>query len=161
MAFRSLNKKAIGCMRLSAFIGQGILALIFIAARVIISGTQVDIPLWADVLLALWGVYAVVYCIAAPYIRYHRYKYDIDEERIVVKEGLWFITKQFAPIERVQQISVARGPIDRIFGLGKVTATTAGGTVTIRFLEVEEAEKIVESLLGRIRSIVKEQDLRV
>ncbi|MDD2361725.1 MAG: PH domain-containing protein [Oscillospiraceae bacterium] len=157
MAFRSLSAKAIGCMRLSAFIGKGILTLIFIAARVIVRNSGIDIPLWADILLAVWGVYAVFYCIAAPLIRYHRYRYDIDDERIVVKEGLWFITKEFAPIERVQQIEVSRGPIDRIFGLGKVIATTAGGTVTIRFLEVEEAEKIIESLLGRIRRIVEEQ----
>ena len=35
--------------------------------------------------------------------------------------------------------------------------TTAGGDVTIRFLDEEKAEKIAESLRNRINEIVKEQ----
>lgn len=160
MAFRRLSKKAVGCMRLSAVIGFSVLTLAFLAARAIAAYFGVHIPLWVDFILAGWVVLAAVYCIAVPMIRYHRYQYDIDAERIIVMEGLWFITKEVAPIERVHQISVTRGPIDRIFGLGKVVATTAGGTVVIRFLEVEEAEKIADRLLERVRRIVEEQNMR-
>ncbi len=38
-----------------------------------------------------------------------------------------------------------------------MTVTTAGGDVTLRFLEEEKAEKIAENLQKRINEIVKEQ----
>ena len=50
-----------------------------------------------------------------------------------------------------------RGPIDRIFKVAKVVVTTAGGDVTLRFLEEEKAEQIAEYLEKRINQIVKEQ----
>ena len=50
-----------------------------------------------------------------------------------------------------------RSPIDQIFKVAKVVVTTAGGDVTIRFLDEEKAEQIAESLRNRINEIVTEQ----
>lgn len=44
-----------------------------------------------------------------------------------------------------------------LFHVAKVKVTTAGGDVTIRFLEEEKAEQIAENLRKRINEIVKEQ----
>ena len=49
-----------------------------------------------------------------------------------------------------------RGPIDTMLGLGKVSVTTAGGDVVIRFLEIEKADRIAESLKTRINQIAVE-----
>lgn len=157
MAFRSLSKKAIGCMRVAAFIGAAIFDGALVIVRLILWGAEVPVPQVADIGLATFLVLTLVYCWAAPLIRYRRYRYDIDEERIIIEEGLWFLTKQMAPIERVHQIAVNRGPIDRLYGLGKVVVTTAGGTIIIRFVEVEQAEQIAASLMHRIRGIVQQQ----
>ena len=46
-----------------------------------------------------------------------------------------------------------KGPIDRAFGLAKVVVTTAGGDVTVRFMEDEKANQIAESLKNRINEI--------
>lgn len=43
-----------------------------------------------------------------------------------------------------------RGPIDRMFKVAKVVVTTAGGDVTLRFLDEEKADFIAESLSKRI-----------
>ena len=40
-------------------------------------------------------------------------------------------------------------------------ATTAGGTVTIRFLEREVAEEIAQSLHSKVRYILKQQGISV
>ncbi len=48
------------------------------------------------------------------------------------------------------------GPFDRMFGLTKVVVTTAGGDVVIRFIEVNEAEKIVEKLKNKINQYARE-----
>ena len=44
-----------------------------------------------------------------------------------------------------------------MFGLAKVGVTTAGGDVTIRFLENEKADLIAESLKRKINEIVLEE----
>jgi membrane protein YdbS with pleckstrin-like domain len=50
-----------------------------------------------------------------------------------------------------------RGPIDRIFKVAKVVVTTAGGDVTLRFLDEEKADFIAENLGKRINQIVVEK----
>ena len=62
-----------------------------------------------------------------------------------------------SPIERLHKLQTAKGPLDQIFGVAKVIVTTAGGDVTIRFLEEKQAEEIADSLRRRINQIVTEQ----
>lgn len=54
-------------------------------------------------------------------------------------------------------MQTAKGPIDQIFKVAKVVVTTAGGDVTIRFLDEEKAGHIAESLKERINEIVIEE----
>ena len=46
-----------------------------------------------------------------------------------------------------------------IFGLSKVIVTTAGGDITIRFLEDDKAEFIADSLKNKINKIAIESRL--
>lgn len=71
-----------------------------------------------------------------------------------VREGILVITREIVPIERIHKIEVNAGPIDRMFGLAKVKAVTAGAEVTARFLENEKAEQIAEILKKRINRMV-------
>mgnify|MGYP003489686698 FL=1 len=68
-------------------------------------------------------------------------------------EGFIFTKRNIVPIERLHKIAVLKGPIDRVFGLAKVVVTTAGGDVTVRFMEDEKADQIAESLKNRINEI--------
>ena len=88
-----------------------------------------------------------------PYFRYNRYRYSINEECIDIREGYLFVKRNIVPIERLHKLEISKGPIDQIFHVAKVTVTTAGGDVTLRFLE----EEIAENLQKRINEIVKEQ----
>ena len=95
--------------------------------------------------------------LASPYFRYHRYRYSINEECIDIKEGYLFVKRNIVPIERLHKLQTLKGPIDQMFKVAKVVVTTAGGDVTIRFLEEEKAEQIAENLRGRINAIVVSQ----
>ena len=95
--------------------------------------------------------------LASPYFRYHRYRYSINEECIDIKEGYLFVKRNIVPIERLHKLQTLKGPIDQMFKVAKVVVTTAGGDVTIRFLEEEKAEQIAENLRGRINEIVVSQ----
>jgi uncharacterized protein len=92
-----------------------------------------------------------------PVIFYARYRYNVSEDRIDVLRGVLFISHTVVPIERIHQVEVTRGPINNIFGLANVTITTAGGTSSIEYLELGEAESIADKLNRKIVSILKER----
>lgn len=150
MKFQTLNRKAIGCM----YTATGLGILISIA---IITFLMYHFSLFSHSILT--GIYIFIMIllifdgIFSPPFRYLRYRYAIDEECIDIKEGYLWLEEHIVPLERLHQITMAQGPIDRIFGLTKVIVTTAGGEVTIRFLEYEKAQLIVEGLKKKINQI--------
>ena len=97
-------------------------------------------------LLILIGIDALI----SPVFRYHRYRYSINEECIDIQEGNVFVKRHNVAIERLHKLETAKGPIDQIFKVAKVVVTTAGGDVTISFLDEKKAEQIAESLRRRI-----------
>ncbi len=103
------------------------------------------------------AVLAVVWAVAAPVIRFRRYRYKLASDRIEIREGIFYIRRTVVPIDRIHQIDIVRGPLDSRFGLAKVTVTTAGGTATMRFLELEKAENICETLNGTITAKLRKR----
>ena len=79
------------------------------------------------------------------------------EEFIDIYEGYIFVERNIVPLERLHKMQTIRGPIDRMFKVAKVVVTTAGGDVTLRFLDEEKADFIAESLGRRINQIVVEK----
>lgn len=106
--------------------------------------------------LALLAV-IVAYCLVSPQITFMRYRYRIDGDKVDIRRGILYITHNMVPIERIHQVDVSRGPINRIFGLANVTITTAGGTVSIEYLKEDVAEAIAEKLNETVIGILKER----
>lgn len=156
MELKSVSKKAILNMLLTAAL---VAVIISTAAVLLFLGVlRLEITFsWFNILYFACLSAVDVILLVSPFVRYGRYKYSIDDLRIVKKEGIFFVSTEMAPIERVHQITVNRGPIDNLTGLAKVTVTTAGGEITIRFLETREAFRLAESLEGSIKAIVREQ----
>lgn len=152
--YKRVDKKAKSVMRTVALTGGGILLVILYAAASVITATF-DISKLLFLIPAFFTLIVLIDIIVVPEIRYRRYKYYLDDEMLVVEEGLWFVTRSIAPIERIHQIEVQRGPIDRMFGMGNVVVTTAGGVVKIAFLEDAVADDIAARLNKRINEIVK------
>ena len=103
------------------------------------------------------GILCILNWCISPYFRFHRYGYAINEECIDIKEGYLFVERNIVPIQRLHKLEINRGPIDQMFGIAKVTVTTAGGDVTLRFLELEKAEAIAAHLRKRINQIAEEE----
>lgn len=150
-----LSKKALGCMYVATGIGSLILIAILVALNIFLFIPE-NIVVGKIVSLIL-GIMILINTIISPYFRFHRYRYKIDEEFIDIREGYLFVTREIVPIERLHKMETIRGPIDTMFGVAKVKVTTAGGEVTIRFLEQEKAERIAEALGRYVNHIVKEQ----
>ena len=150
-----LSKKALGCMYVATALWSAILLV-----AIIVSYVLWFVPeniMVGKVLSLVFGFMILANAIISPYFRFHRYRYKIDEEFIDIREGYLFVTREIVPIERLHKMETLRGPIDSMFGVAKVKVTTAGGEVTIRFLEEEKAERIAEGLGRYVNHIVKEQ----
>lgn len=154
MHFQTLNRKAMGCM----YISTGLLTLISIAVLTFI---MYFFSLFShpelNIIYLILIVLSIANAIISPPFRYRRYRYAIDDECIDIKEGYLWVEEHIVPMERLHQIAMSQGPIDRIFGLTKVLVTTAGGEVTIRFLEYEKAQRIADTLKTKINQIAIEE----
>lgn len=159
MKYQKLNKKALQCMYVAEIISiviiSAVLFGIYYWLKKDILAERENLQWVLTALLVLIPVQAVCSLMVPP-IRYARYRYILTEEELEVREGIIVVTREIVPIERIHKIEVNAGPIDRVFGLAKVKAVTAGGEVTARFLENEKAEQIAETLKRRINRIVAE-----
>lgn len=155
MNYEKLSKNALGCMYVATAAGSAA-ALAVIGAAYYFWFLPYEIEA-GKLIAVLLGAVTLADGLAGPYFRYHRYGYCINEECIDIREGYLFVKRNIIPIERLHKLQIAKGPIDQLFKVAKVVVTTAGGDVTIRFLDEKKAEKIAESLRNRINEIVTEQ----
>ncbi len=123
-----------------------------VAVALIVIGYIAMVVLYA--ILAL----VVVYGLVEPEIMYRRYRYRMDDDKIEVRRGIIYITHAMVPIERVHQVDVSEGPINRMYGLANVNITTAGGVVTIEYLKEDVAEGIAAKLNENVVKLLRERD---
>ena len=156
MQYEKLSKKAVSCMFVATLVQVIITSAIFGGILLIFGEyfTQIVKNIIIGIILL-----DILYMIVSPKVRYERYRYFITEDAIDVKEGFLFIERNIVPIERLHKIAIEKGPIDRMFNLSKVIVTTAGGDITIRFLEDDKAEFIADSLKNKINKIAIESRL--
>ena len=150
-----LSKRALGCMYTAAIIGAMIGVGILVAINVLWFIPD-EIKIGTTISFVL-GVLLVANAAISPYFRFHRYRYSITDDFIDIYEGYIFVERNIVPVERLHKMQTLRGPIDRIFKVAKVVVTTAGGDVTLRFLDEEKADFIAENLGKRINQIVVEK----
>lgn len=151
--YEKLGKEALGCMYAATLIATVVVMGIVTGVCVYFGFFKYDIVLYIYIGLI---VFAVLDLIISPSFRFHRYRYRLDEDAVEIIEGYIFVSHSIVPIERIQNIELSQGPVDRIFKVAKVTVTTGGSDVTLRFVSMENAEKIAELLKKKINSIVVE-----
>lgn len=150
-----LSKRALGCMYTAAIIGAVIgIAILVIINLIWLIPEKIEPGITISIVLA---ILLILNAAISPYFRFHRYRYSINDEFIDIYEGYIFVERNIVPLERLHKMQMLKGPIDRMFKVAKVVVTTAGGDVTLRFLDEEKAEFIAESLGRRINQIVVEK----
>jgi membrane protein YdbS with pleckstrin-like domain len=103
-------------------------------------------------LLFLTAFSAAIY---APGRIYRRLGYAIDGRLLRVVRGWMFHVDTVVPFVRVQHIDVARGPVDKMFGLARLVVHTAGthnSIVTLPGLSPETAAAIRDAIRAEIRA---------
>ncbi len=139
MEYKNLSPKALKLMRLTCAIHMLIFLVIGIVAGVLLSNVSIAAAIAVPVAVLLL---CIVWFIVTPKIRFRRHKYLIAEDRIEIIKGLIMVSRTIIPIDRIHQIDIESGPLDRLMGLESVSVITAGSLSKFAFLEPEEAEKI-------------------
>ncbi len=141
-----LDPRQIGVLRTMTFL-IGLLPFVLVAIGDAVLAANTGFPFGVFTGLAVL-IYALSVLIL-PGRRYRRWGYRLDTDMIRIASGLFFRFDTIVPFARVQHIDVARGPIERIFGVSTLILHTAGSynsTVSLPGLAPEKAEEMRETI---------------
>lgn len=144
MNYTTLSLRALKLMRITALIKYFILlAVAAVASYKLFSFGFVKS---AVTVISVAVLIAAVGIAVIPRIRFRRYKYLIQADRVEIVEGIFFVSRTIVPIDRIYQIDIQKGPLDNACKVAKVVVTTAGSNAVFRFLDPERADEIAEYL---------------
>lgn len=160
--FLRVEKRVMIAWRISRFISTLILIglIVFIKTIVVDTGAMEEVTfmepeLFETILTVIaWGciIYSVLGFIFYPWIEYCQWGYQITEDKVMIRKGIFFLKTSMIPIVRIQHISMSQGPIFRALGLHKIEISVATSNFEIIGIKKETAEKIVESLKEKLYS---------
>lgn len=96
-------------------------------------------------------VFAIAIVAVIPKVRWLRWRYQVSEDEIYLRHGLWIRKRTLIPMTRVQHVDTKAGPLLRAFGLSTVTVATAGGEHEIPAL----SDEVADSLRDRIAALAR------
>jgi len=114
--------------------------------------------LWKYILICIIYVVTLIILINSlliPKYKYEKFSYDMDEEKIILKYGVFTEINVIIPMSRVQYVDTEQGIILKKYKLINLTIHTAGGAYKIPFLE----SKIGNALQLRIAKTVQERNI--
>ena len=76
-----------------------------------------------------------------PKYRYKKFRYDMDDEKIIIRYGVFTEKNVVIPMKSVQYVKTEQGIILRKFKLINLKVHTAGGHYIIPYLESEVGKK--------------------
>ena len=105
-------------------------------------------PQWLWITLIITAVVSVVHVAIMPVWRYRVHRWEVTDKAVYILTGWIKQEWRIAPISRLQTIDIGRGPMEQLFGLAKVTITTASaaGPLRIQALDYRVALRLVDEL---------------
>ncbi len=112
----------------------------------------VDWPWW--VLVAI-GLVLAAYAGVMPAWRYAVHRWEVTDTAVYTQTGWWAVEQRVAPMSRIQTVDYEEGALSRLFGLAKVTITTASaaGALEISGLDKAGARELTATLTTRADAV--------
>lgn len=111
---------------------------------------------WALIIFLAVSIPAAIWSFISPFIKYKSWRYDVDEEYVQMKSGVWQEKHLLIPMTKVQSVETVQGPIMRRYGLYSVTMGTMGSSHTIPALPEGEAVSLRNQIAKYAK--IKEED---
>jgi len=109
------------CIVLLTLLGSGFIAVLIGFEENGAAGALVGL-LIIGILNAIW--YLIAMLLVAPY--YRSLQYEIYDDEVIVRAGIITKTVKHVPFRTVTNLTVNRGPFDRLFAIGTLKIQTAG-----------------------------------
>lgn len=99
----------------------------------------------------LWWIPSAI--LTGPY--YRSLGYEIHDDEIVMRVGVWTRSVKHVPFRTVTNVTVKRGVLDRLLGIGTIDIQTAGisgaNTAEQSLTGLENAQEVYELIAARLR----------
>jgi len=105
------------------------------------------------VLVAAAGV-AAFRAAVVPSLRWRRWRWELREEELDLRHGLFTEVRTIVPISRVQHVEVRRTPLASALGLSEVVVHTAAGTTEVPAMD----ERAAVAVRDRIADLARVPD---
>ncbi|MBV9843755.1 MAG: PH domain-containing protein [Kutzneria sp.] len=146
---QTVSRRAIPYWTVRALLGWLVLAGVQCFLLVVRRGPfGAHSPAVLSVTLAVTIVLAIAHLLVMPRWRFRVHRWEITPTAVYTQSG-WFDQEwRIAPISRIQTVDTERGPLEQLFGLAKVTVTTASaaGPLHIKVLDTQTAQRVAEDL---------------
>lgn len=114
---------------------------------------ELDWPYWGVYVLAsLVIINSILRITWIPSLRWRHWRYEVDQQEIDLKHGIFVVSRTLVPIRRVQHVDTRQDPIQRYYGLAGVRIYTAATVHEIPGLKEDDAESVRDRIseLARI-----------
>ena len=111
---------------------------------------------WKHILILIVYVVTIIILINSlfmPKYKYEKFSYDMDEEKIILKYGVFTEINVIIPMSRVQYVDTEQGIILKKYKLINLTVHTAGGAYKIPYLESEIGNALQLSITKTVQEI--------
>lgn len=130
-------------------------------AAVIVTALVVSAGTWWGWFELRWWIAAIVVLLGLGYVavmpawRFAVHRWEITETAVYTQVGWWAIEQRIAPMSRIQTVDYEETAIGRLFGLAKVTITTASaaGALEIDGLDRARARELASTLTAQADAV--------
>src|SRR5262245_53974535 len=148
MTFRP-SKRLLVVNLLSAVLVGAVLVL---APYVLLSVTRLfqGLHLIHWILLGLGVVWALIF--SYVYFHFFTIEYEVNESYVVNSEGLFWRSRRSTPVDKITNVDIRQGPLERFLGISQVwifTPSTGALTPEVRLLGLEDAPALKSLVLAK------------
>lgn len=144
MDIRKVDSKVIKLWRIKAVLQVVTSSIVVLAALGSLHFfAELTIPRWMIIVaLSLIFISSIFFIFLLPDLKGKYWRYSFDNDRIMLKTGVWFRNKVTIPMIRIQNIESNVGPIAKKFNLTSLRITTASTTHKLPEINSQEALKL-------------------
>jgi len=135
---------------IDGYIATGIFLIVAVTLNIFLELNA----LWKYILIgSIYGVslLILIYSMLVPKYKYEKFRYEIDEEKIALKYGVFTEINVIIPMKRVQYVDTEQGIILKKYNIINLKVHTAGGSYSIPFLEKEVGSKLQLSITKNVQ----------
>lgn len=108
------------------------------------------------VLMALWALWIPAYC--------RTLEYSVDADAVRMNGGVFWKRRVTVPYDKITNVDIIQGPMQRMYGIGTVNVQTAGAGgaqgahAELRLAGVQETDAIRDRILDHMGEITNRPD---